>query len=128
MAQTILPKYCSLLINSAHSVLGLSHVQIVNILSDKPMFVVDYIEKGNHEYIIYIPFSAQKAILYCIFDKDKICEMSYIVLENLEEVDNYIAYLQYYYDYDHIQNHWLLPDSYLAIRKTENDIIFMFSC
>lgn len=117
-------EYCAGLINCASLILRLHHDEIVDQYSDNAMFVKDYIEKGVHEKIIDIVFEDEKATLACTFDENNGCNISYIFLDNLDEVGSYIAYLKNEYDYDYIRNCWLLPNSYLSIKSTEDDIYF----
>lgn len=88
------------------------------------MYVKEYIAKGVKENIIDILFDDEKATLSCIFDESNTCNASYIFLDNLDELGYYITYLNDKYDYDYIRNRWVLPDSFVSIEKTEDDICF----
>lgn len=88
------------------------------------MYVKEYIAKGVKENIIDILFDDERATLSCTFDKNNTCNASYIFLDNLDELAHYITYLNDKYDYDYIRNRWVLPDSFVSIEKTEDDICF----
>lgn len=122
--EEISTEYCSILINCSHLVLRLPHNKIKEDYSDNPMYVMEYIAKEVSESIIDILFDDQSATLSCTFDESNSCNASYIFLENLEELSSYISYLNKNYDYDYIQNRWVLPDSFLNIKKTNDDICF----
>lgn len=122
--EKISTEYCAILINCSSLVLRLSHDQIKESYSDNPMYVAEYIENGVKENIIELLFEDQKATLSCAFDENNNCNASYIFLDNLDELNNYISYLNKTYAYDYIQNHWVLPNSFISIEKTKDDIYF----
>ncbi|WP_165025910.1 MULTISPECIES: hypothetical protein [unclassified Dysgonomonas] len=122
--QTISNEYCAILINCSSLVLRLSHDKIKESYSDNPMYVKEYIAKGVKENIIDILFDDQRATLSCTFDENNICNTSYIFLDNLDELGYYIIYLNGKYDYDYIRNRWTLPNSFISIEKTKDDIYF----
>ncbi|MBF0577557.1 hypothetical protein [Dysgonomonas sp. GY617] len=117
-------EYCAILINCAHLVLRLSHDKIKEDYSDNPMYVKEYIAKEVKENIIDILFDDERATLSCTFDENNTCNASYIFLDNLDELGYYITYLNDKYEYDYIRNRWVLPDSFVSIEKTEDDICF----
>ena len=88
------------------------------------MYVAEYIENEVKENIIDLLFEDQKATLSCTFDKKNSCNASHIFLDDLDELSNYISYLNKTYAYDYIQNHWVLPNSFISIKKTKDDICF----
>lgn len=89
------------------------------------MYVAEYIENEVKENIIELLFEDQKATLSCTFDKNNsCCNASHIFLDDLDELNNYISYLNKTYAYDYIQNRWVLPNSFISIKKTKDDICF----
>ena len=122
--QTSSTEYCAILINCSSLVLRLSHDGIKESYSDNPMYVAEYIENEVKENIIELLFEDQKATLSCAFDDKNNCNASYIFFDNLDEFNNYISYLNKTYAYDYIQNHWVLPNSFISIEKTKDDIYF----
>lgn len=123
--QTSSTEYCARLINCAHLVLKLSHDEIKESYSDNPMYVAEYIEKGITENVIELLFDDEKATLSCTFDESNNCNTSYIFLDNLDEMDNYITYLHEQYDYDYTLSCWVLPNSFISIKRTKDDIYFV---
>ena len=117
-------EYCAILINCSSLVLRLSHDEIKESYSDNPMYVAEYIENEVKENIIDLLFEDQRATLSCTFDKNNSCNTSHIFLDDLDELSNYISYLNKTYAYDYIQNHWVLPNSFISIKKTKDDICF----
>lgn len=117
-------EYCAILINCSSLVLRLSHDEIKESYSDNPMYVAEYIENEVKENIIELLFDDQKATLSCAFDENNTCNASYIFFDNLDELSNYIPYLNKTYDYDYIQNRWILPNSFISIKKIKDDIYF----
>lgn len=117
-------EYCAILINCSSLVLRLSHDQIKESYSDNPMYVAEYIENEVKENIIELLFDDQKATLSCAFDENNSCNASYIFLDNLDELSNYISYLNRTYQYDYIKNCWILPNSFISIKKMKDDIFF----
>lgn len=122
--QTSSNEYCAILINCSSLVLRLSHDEIKESYSDNPMYVAEYIENGVKENIIDLLFEDQKATLSCTFDKNNTCNTSYIFFDNLDELNNYISYLNKTYAYDYIRSCWTLPNSFISIEKTKDDIYF----
>lgn len=118
-------EYCAILINCSSLVLRLSHDEIKESYSDNPMYVAEYIENGMIENLIELAFDDQKATLSCAFDENNSCNASYIFFDNLDELNNYISYLNKTYAYDYIQNLWVLPNSFISIKKTKDDIFFV---
>ncbi|MBD8348065.1 hypothetical protein [Dysgonomonas sp. HGC4] len=123
--QTSSNAYCAILINCSSLVLRLSHDEIKESYSDNPMYVAEYIENGMKENLIELAFDDQKATLSCAFDGNNTCNASYIFLDNLDELNNYISYLNKTYAYDYIQNRWTLPNSFISIKKAKDDIYFV---
>lgn len=117
-------EYCTILINCSSLVLRLSHDEIKESYSDNPMYVAEYIENEVKENIIDLLFEDQKATLSCTFDENNTCNASYIFFDSLDELSNYITYLNKTYAYDYIQNRWVLPNSFISIEKTKDDICF----
>ncbi len=122
--QTSSTEYCAILINCAHLVLKLSHDEIKESYSDNPMYVVEYIENEVKENIIDLLFEDQKATLSCTFDENNSCNASHIFFDHLDELSNYISYLNKTYAYDYIRSYWTLPNSFISIEKTKDDIYF----
>lgn len=122
--QTSSNEYCARLINCSSLVLRLSHDEIKESYSDNPMYVAEYIENEVKENIIDLLFEDQKATLSCTFDKNNSCNASHIFLDDLDELSNYISYLNKTYQYDYIKTCWVLPNSFISIAKTKDDICF----
>lgn len=120
--ETISNEYCAILINCSSLVLRLSHDEIKESYSDNPMYVAEYIENEVKENIIDLLFEDQNATLSCTFNKNNSCNASHIFFDDLDELTNYISYLNKTYAYDYIQNHWVLPNSFISIKKTKDDI------
>ena len=123
--QTSSIEYCAILINCSSLVLRLSHDQIKESYSDNPMYVAEYIENEVKENIIELLFDDQKATLSCTFDENDTCNASYIFFDNLDELSNYISYLNKTYTYDYIRSCWTLPNSFIFLKKTKDDIYFV---
>lgn len=123
--QTISTEYCAILINCSSLVLRLSHDEIKESYSDNPMYVAEFIEDEVKENIIELLFEDQKATLSCTFDENNTCNASHIFLDDLDELSNYISYLNKTYTYDYIKNRWVLPNSFISIIKTKDDIYFV---
>lgn len=121
-------EYCSILINCSQLVLRLSHNEIKESYSDNPMYVKEYIVKGICENIIDILFDDEGATLSCTFEENNTCNTSYIFFDDLDEVGNYVSYLNNKFTYDYIQNCWILPESFLSIERTNDDIYFKSFC
>ncbi|WP_165041332.1 hypothetical protein [Dysgonomonas sp. ZJ709] len=117
-------EYCAILINCSSLVLKLSHDEIKESYSDNPMYVAEYIENGVKENMIDLLFEDQKATLSCTFDKNNSCNASHIFFDDLDELNNYISYLNKTYAYDYIRSYWILPNSFISIEKTKDDIYF----
>lgn len=117
-------EYCAILINCSSLVLRLSHDEIKESYSDNPMYVAEYIENGIIENLIELAFDDQKATLSCAFDENNSCNASYIFFDDLDELSNYISYLNKTYQYDYIKSCWVLPNSFISIEKTKDDICF----
>lgn len=120
--QTSSTEYCARLINCCSLILRLSHDEIKENYSDNPMYVAEYIENGIKENLIELLFDDEKATLSCTFDENNSCNASHIFFDNLNELKNYISYLNKTYDYDYIQNRWVLPNSFISIERTKDDI------
>lgn len=57
------------------------------------MYVAEYIENEVKENIIELLFEDQKATLSCTFDGNNTCNASHIFFDSLDELSNYISYL-----------------------------------
>ena len=122
--QTISTEYCAILINCFSLVLRLSHDEIKESYSENPMYVAEYIENEIKENIIELLFDDQKATLSCAFNENNTCNASYIFFDDLDELSNYISYLNKTYKYDYIKTCWVLPNSFISIERTKDDIYF----
>ena len=92
------------------------------------MYVAEFIEDEVKENILELLFEDQKATLSCTFDENNTCNASHIFLDDLDELSNYISYLNKTYTYDYIKNRWVLPNSFISIIKTKDDIYFVSFC
>lgn len=116
-----------LLIEEACQALGLSYQELRNKYSDYPHCLMEYLEKEVHEHVIEVRLENDEATLSISFNKEHICDASFMFFDNLKDEDSFIEYLNGYTNYDFKHSCWMLANCYLRVKpSTKCETAFYF--
>ncbi len=105
-----------LLIEEASNTLGLSYQQLKDKYKDYPICLMEYIEGIIYERVIEVRFDKEEATMSISFDKEDICDASFLFYDNLKDEDSFIEYLNKDTDYDFKRSSWVMADCYLKVK------------
>lgn len=126
--KTFNEKIFSTLITHACSTLRLTDKQIKEKFSPYLVCAIDYQDKEDTDYVIDIRFDDTKSTITCLFDTNQRCDSSFIFPDHLYPLTDYVSYFNSLYEYDYIGCRWILPGSYLSMKKSNDSRCFMISC
>lgn len=116
-----------LLIEEASNTLGLSYQQLKDKYKDYPVCLMEYIEGNIYERVIEVRFDNLEATISISFDKEDICDASFVFYDNLNDEDSFIEHLNDNSDYDFKRSCWIMRDYYLKVKPpTKYETAFCF--
>lgn len=115
-----------MLIEEACDALGLSYQELKDKYKDYPICLMEYIEKEIKEQVIEVRFDNEKATFSLSFDKENICNGTYLFFDNLTDEDSFIEYLNVDTEYDFKRSSWIMPHCYLKLKPSKYEIAFCF--
>ena len=118
-------KLISSLIAQACATLRLSDKQIKEMFTPIPICISDYHENNEKERFIEVRFDEEQTSVICLFDIDDRCDTAFICPDSPNTFTDYVNYLNSIYKYDYISGKWLLPNGYLAIKRSKDLICLM---
>lgn len=114
------------LLKNACAVLNLSVQEISQKLHEYPMCVMDHIEKGERAKSVEVEFKDEQGTLTILFDKNEKADFVFLHPEGgVDDLDEIFVYLGESNDYDYIKNHWRVGHSCVAVRSTDEGILFV---
>lgn len=121
--QSVITRFSSLI---EHSVNSLHHSSdsIRKMFPENATCLLEYIEKDMRENILEIRFDNEEITLCCSFDGQDNCNMTLLLLDNFNEIEHCIDYLNDIYKYDYLRRCWQLPNNRLCIKRMMDDIYF----
>ncbi len=121
-------KVFSSLISHGCSALRLTDKQIKEKFSPYIVCVIDYYEKGETDYAVEIRFDDERCTITCLFDVNRRCDAAFVFFDYLCPLTDYVDYFNTRYGYDYIGCRWILPEGYLSMRVSKDDVCFMIGC
>jgi len=116
-----------LLIEEACGSLGLSYQSLKDKYKDYPVCLMEYIEKEIYERVIEVRFDSQLATFSLSFNKENICNATFLFFDNVENEDLFIEYLNKDTEYDFKRSSWIMIDCYLKVKPpTKYETAFYF--
>jgi hypothetical protein len=110
-------------IHSANKVLNCSLETIKQMFVDYEVYETDYIFKEDTEKYLEIRFAC--ASLICTFT-DELCMMSYLFLDDLEKLNEYINCCNDVFAYDYVSKEWQITNGTAAVKSHKEDVYFVF--
>lgn len=115
-----------MLIEESCAALGLSYQELKDKYKDYPICLMEYIEKEIYERVIDVRIDTEKATFSLSFDKENICNGTYLFFDNLTDEDSFIEYLNVDTEYDFKRSSWIMPDCYLKLKPSKYETAFCF--
>lgn len=116
-----------LLIEEASNTLGLSYQELKEKYKDYPHCLMEYLEKEVHEYVIEVHLEKEEATISISFNKEHICDASFMFFDSVTDEDSFIEYLNGYTNYDFKHSCWIMANYYLRVKPpTQCETAFYF--
>lgn len=114
------------LIEEVCSMLGLTYQELKDKYRDYPICLMEYIEGNANERVIEVRFDSQEATVSISFDKEDICNASFLFFDNEADEDSFIACLIEDNDYDFKRSCWIADNCYLKAKPSKYGMAFYF--
>lgn len=115
------------LIKEACDTLGLTNQELKSKYKDLPICLMEYIENEIHEPIIEVRFDDRQATLSISFNKEDICDASFLFFDNMNDEDLFLEYVNERVDYDFKRSRWIMTGYYLKVKPpTKYETAFCF--
>lgn len=115
-----------LLTEEACSVLGLPYEELKDKYKDYPICLMEYIEGSIYERVIEVRFDKEEATISISFNKNNICDASFMFFDNLKDEDSFIEYLNVDREYDFERSSWIMPDCNLKVKPSKYEMVFYY--
>lgn len=87
---------------------------------------MEYIEGVIYEKVIEVRFDKEEATFSLSFDKENVCNGTYLFFDKLKDEDSFIDYLNKDTQYDFKRSSWIMIDCYLKLKPSKYEMAFYF--
>lgn len=115
-----------ILIEEICATLGLSYNTLKEKYKDYPICLMEYMENSIHENLIEVRFDNHLATFSLSFDKENICNGSFLFFDDIKDEDSFIEYLNEDTEYDFKRSCWTMIDCYLKVKPSKWETAFYF--
>lgn len=115
--------YFSTLLNYGKNVLDCSLESIEESFSTYEHCINRYFNKSEWDTSIDIQF--KDATLTCSMDSENKCNIAYLILENLSDIEHYIRYCDRTYPYNHEIDRWITDYGYIRTSFETEQLFFV---
>ena len=92
------------------------------LFADKEMCIMNYMSKDIKDKAIEIRFDT--VTFTCLFDKNDVCDSSFLFLDDLDDLPDYVEYCNKMYDYNLMLSGWMIKDYCFRIKPSKGDFFF----
>lgn len=115
-----------LLAREACGALDLSYEELKDKYKNYPVCLMEYMDGSIFERVIEVAFDSQEATTSLHFDKNNICNGSFISFHNPKDEDSFINYLNECRQYDFKRDRWIMMGCYLKAKPSKYEMLFYF--
>lgn len=108
---------CSQHIVAAYSAIHLSLQSVKALFYDRELYEIYSIYKEEKDFLLEIPFDT--ATLTCLFDKNNICDCSFLFLNDPSDITYYIEHCNKMYHFKNNFSGWIVNNHLIQITTRE---------